>query len=232
MAYIYRHIRLDTNQPFYIGIGADTKSNYTRAYDKCIYRRNKHWLNITNKTNYEVEILMDNISYDFAKEKEKEFIKLYGRTSINTGILCNLTDGGDGSKGYKRTTPITDETKKKQSLAKIGKKRSVESIEKTRQGCIGKKRTPYQIENLKKGQICVIISPEIRDKMNKARWTEEAKEKAKNQKSCKSIYCQTNNKIYKSLAEAERDLNISHVLIYKVCNNKAKHAKNYIFKYV
>ena len=29
MAYLYRHIRLDKNEPFYIGIGSDT--NFKRA---------------------------------------------------------------------------------------------------------------------------------------------------------------------------------------------------------
>lgn len=37
MAYLYRHIRLDKNEPFYIGIG----SNKARCYTK--KTRNKHW---------------------------------------------------------------------------------------------------------------------------------------------------------------------------------------------
>ena len=32
MAYVYRHIRLDKNQPFYIGVG--TCDTYERAYSK------------------------------------------------------------------------------------------------------------------------------------------------------------------------------------------------------
>jgi hypothetical protein len=32
MAYLYRHIRLDKNEPFYIGIGSDKQ--YKRAYNK------------------------------------------------------------------------------------------------------------------------------------------------------------------------------------------------------
>jgi hypothetical protein len=31
MAYVYRHIRLDKNEPFYIGIGSD--SSFARAND-------------------------------------------------------------------------------------------------------------------------------------------------------------------------------------------------------
>jgi hypothetical protein len=93
MAYVYRHIRLDTNLPFYIGIGSDKK--YKRANEKS--RRNKHWNNIVNKTNYEIEILFDNLTWREACNKEIEFIQLYGREDINTGTLVNLTGGGEGA---------------------------------------------------------------------------------------------------------------------------------------
>lgn len=93
MAYVYRHIRLDTNQPFYIGIGTD--GTYKRANEKS--RRSEYWKRIISKTEYDVEILFDNVSPEFAKQKEIEFIKLYGRVDTGTGILCNMTDGGDGT---------------------------------------------------------------------------------------------------------------------------------------
>jgi hypothetical protein len=99
MPYVYRHIRLDKNEPFYIGIGSDTY--YKRANNKT--RRNKIWKDIVSKSNYEVEILFDNLTWEEACEKEKEFILLYGRKDIGTGILSNLTDGGEGILGNKRT---------------------------------------------------------------------------------------------------------------------------------
>jgi len=111
MAYVYRHIRLDKNQPFYIGIGSDDKGKYKRAYVKS--KRNKYWHNIVSNTAYRVEILMDDLTIDEAKKKEIEFIKLYGRINYyengikiinNENLLCNLTDGGDESsfmKGHK-----------------------------------------------------------------------------------------------------------------------------------
>jgi hypothetical protein len=95
MPYLYRHIRLDKNEPFYIGIGSDKL--YKRAYDK--KSRNKHWNFVINKTSYEVDILMDGLTWEQACEKEKEFIKLYGRKDLNEGILVNMTDGGDGVLG-------------------------------------------------------------------------------------------------------------------------------------
>lgn len=98
MAYLYRHIRLDKNEPFYIGIGSDDK--YQRANSKT--HRNNHWLSILDKTDYRVEILIDDISYDYAKEKEIEFIDIYKRKEDN-GTLCNITKGGDGVLGLKHT---------------------------------------------------------------------------------------------------------------------------------
>lgn len=97
MPYVYRHIRLDKNQPFYIGIGSDEK--YSRANDLKPKRRNFIWRNIASKTNIIVEIIFDNLTWNECCEKEKEFIKLYGRIDNSTGILSNLTDGGDGSVG-------------------------------------------------------------------------------------------------------------------------------------
>lgn len=98
MAYVYRHIRLDKNEPFYIGIGSDSNGDYKRANDKNRWH-NPLWKRITEKTGYEVEIMIDNIEWDVACSKEIEFIKLYGRIDRGTGTLANLTDGGDGNLG-------------------------------------------------------------------------------------------------------------------------------------
>lgn len=45
MAYVYRHIRLDKNEPFYIGIGSN--ETYKRA--NTIKDRNKIWYDIAAK---------------------------------------------------------------------------------------------------------------------------------------------------------------------------------------
>jgi hypothetical protein len=110
MACVYRHIRTDLNIPFYIGIGKEV----ARAYSKT--HRNAHWNYIVDKTSYEVHILFDDVSYEFAKEKEKEFIELYKRKE-DGGILCNLTKGGDGVLGIKHT----EESRKKMGEPNKGK---------------------------------------------------------------------------------------------------------------
>ena len=118
MAYLYRHIRLDKNEPFYIGIG-NCKNN-KRAYTNS--NRNKYWHNVVNMTAYEVEILFDEISIQEARKKEIEFISLYGRKDMGTGCLVNMTDGGDGCLNK----IITPETAKKIGDSNRGKKYSAE----------------------------------------------------------------------------------------------------------
>ena len=99
--YVYRHIRLDKNQPFYIGIG--NKTDYARAYEFKADKRNNIWNAIYSKTQIEVDILFYNITKQEAANKEKEFIKLYGRIDNSNGILSNMTDGGDGILNAKRS---------------------------------------------------------------------------------------------------------------------------------
>jgi hypothetical protein len=123
MAVLYRHIRLDKNEPFYIGIGKDKK----RAYIK--NGRNPIWKKIIKKTDYEVEILFDDLTWEEACKKEKEFIKLYGRKDLNTGSLINLTDGGEGGNGYKH---------------------SIEAKEKISEARKTRKKYPYDINKLEK----------------------------------------------------------------------------------
>src|SRR4030066_872170 len=89
---IYRHIRKDDNTVFYIGIGKSIK----RAYKKEKSARNNHWHNIVNKVGYKVERLYTILTKNEAINIEKNLIQYYGRYDLNTGRLCNKTDGGEG----------------------------------------------------------------------------------------------------------------------------------------
>lgn len=124
MFYLYRHIRHDKNEPFYIGIGRTR--NYERAFRKT--SRNKFWKNIVSKTTYSVEILYECETLEEINSKEVEFIKLYGRKDLGTGSLVNLTDGGDGTVGIKKTL----EQRKAISERNTGYKHTAEAIEKIR----------------------------------------------------------------------------------------------------
>lgn len=142
--YVYRHIRLDKNEPFYIGIGSQPK--FARAYNK--HRRNSIWQSIVKKTQYDVEIILDRLSYDAVLEKEKELIKLYGRIDEKTGILANMTAGGDGTYKIMRN----QETRRRMSESRIGKKASQE--------------TKLKMSKSQKGKV---LSQESRRKLSKSR---------------------------------------------------------------
>jgi len=118
---MYRHVRLDKNEVFYIGIGTKDSRDYrmhTSEYNRAFSKKNrsKYWKNIVNKANYKVEILLESNDYGFIKQKEIEFIKLYGRRDLGLGDLVNNTNGGDGTKGHIRTKETTE--KFKLSIAK------------------------------------------------------------------------------------------------------------------
>jgi len=121
--YLYRYIRTDKNLVFYVGIGTKAfrktefrlhKAEYHRAHYN---HHSKILKKVIDKTCFDIEIILESDSYDFIKQKEIEFIKLYGRIDLNTGSLTNLTDGGEGTVGFK----MSEETKKKLSLNNASK---------------------------------------------------------------------------------------------------------------
>jgi hypothetical protein len=138
MAYVYLHTRLDTDDIFYIGIGNSDTDNFRRAYNKT--SRNVFWKNITNKTQYRVDIVYRNISLEESYKIETKLINLYGRRDLKKGNLVNLTDGGECNSN------ISDETRLKMSEAakgnknNLGKKYSLESrlkMSESRKGKVG-----------------------------------------------------------------------------------------------
>jgi hypothetical protein len=197
MAYIYKHTRLDTQEVFYIGIGSDNTGKYKRAHIKS--NRSIYWKKIVNKCGYEIAIILDNLTWEEACEKEKELIKLYGRKDLNEGSLINMTDGGEG-----QFNP-SSETREKLRQSQLGRKQTQEHIDKKIQGQLGKKRSNdtkekmresalklnrklsiEDIERLKKARAEKGLSLESRKKMSDAHTgqshTEESKEKIRQSK--------------------------------------------------
>lgn len=100
MAVVYQHRRKDNNSIFYIGIGKSKNRAYSNK------NRTKHWNSIVLKCGYEVDILIDGLDYESARKVEIGMIKSYGRKDLGLGELVNLTDGGQGSNGYKHTKEV------------------------------------------------------------------------------------------------------------------------------
>jgi len=103
MAYVYLHRKADTMEPFYVGISDKNKFRMN-----AIGKRSKFWKAVYKKHGRVAEKIADNISLEDAKELEVTVIDLLGRVDNGTGILVNLTNGGDGTVGYSHK----EETKK------------------------------------------------------------------------------------------------------------------------
>ena len=162
MSIVYRHRRLDTFKVFYIGIGKTEK----RAYSK--KSRNKWWKNIILKTEYSVEIIIEDISWKEAQEVEVLLISEYGRRDLGLGNLVNLTNGGEGTQGI----IVSDKTKQNMSISATGRKHSEESKEKNRIASAnvseetkfkrylknkGLKRTPEQCKRISESKMNTLL---------------------------------------------------------------------------
>lgn len=164
MACVYKHIRLDSDEVFYIGIGDLIK----RAYSK--KNRTKYWHNIVNGVGYKVEIVFDELSWENAVKWEIYLIDIYGRKDLKKGHLINLTDGGDGVKGLKHSKDSKIKMREKKVGLYKGIPRPPETVEKMKRAAIG--RNPVHLQSTKKFKDC--------------RHTEESKQKIRSYSGEKS----------------------------------------------
>ena len=148
MACVYRHIRLDTNTPFYVGMGESAD----RAYSS--HARNKYWHDVVNSTSYRVDVMFDDLDHNDAIEKEKEFISIYGRADLNNGTLCNLTNGGIGTCG--RIIPEVEKKYRSESA----KNMSEETKRKMSESAKLKKITKSHMDNISDAKSIPVIDLE------------------------------------------------------------------------
>lgn len=88
--YVYEWIRLDTNEPFYVGMG-----HGKRCY-KLTRCKNNHFNNIVKSIPVAVNILHDNLDRQTAFDLEVWYIREY-RDIIGYESICNINDGGEGN---------------------------------------------------------------------------------------------------------------------------------------
>jgi hypothetical protein len=256
MAYVYKHTRLDKNEIFYIGIGSDSDGKYTRSKSKD--SRNNHWHNIVNCTEYRIEILFDELTWEEANEKEVELIALYGRRNLGLGTLVNLTNGGDGMVGYKHSKEskikISENSKGVNTWAK-GSKHSEETIQKRANSNRGQKRSDGTRKKMSESQKGKKLSENHKQKISENHQSKKegyinpskgkkASDGAKKKMSenhaskkegyinpfAKKVINTETNEIYNSVSELCKILGLN----YKTITNKLNgHRKNNTpFKYI
>lgn len=121
--YVYEYIRLDTNEPFYVGKGK-------RGRWKDIKKRNEWFIKIINKCDVAVCILHDNLDEQTSLDLECWYIHEY--KYVIGYDLCNIVDGGEstslkGEDAYWYGKHHTEETKQKISKSRKEKDYSGES---------------------------------------------------------------------------------------------------------
>jgi len=126
--YVYQYLRED-GTPYYIGKGKDNRA-FSNGGRPCT----------TPKDKKRIIIISDNLTENEAFNLERELIAKHGRKDLNTGVLYNKTDGGEGSSGW----VASDETRAKMSAASKGK-----NI-----GKIRSKETRAKISAANKGKPC------------------------------------------------------------------------------
>lgn len=252
--YIYYDPRKTPAEPIYVGKGHGDRMTIhinRQCYNPILRRK----VNKIRSLGLEpvLEKFAENMSNEDACKLEMELIAKYGRLHLKTGTLCNLTEGGEGTVGYKhrpetlelysqqrkgkKQTPaqyaancnrvISDETRQKQSIASKGHSRHTnEQLDKIRTIRLGSKH-----------------SDETRELMSEQRKGKK-QTPAQYAANCnrdmswkmKKIKCLNNGKIYDNCRSIMIDLNLTNKAaqggISSTARGEKKHYKGYQFIYV
>ena len=146
--YVYMYLRED-GTPYYVGKGKGKRAYAKRKGVKPPSSEDRIVFPYTNMTEED------------AFQKEIELISQYGRKDIGTGILRNLTNGGEGATGL----IFTQEMRGKISRARKGKKHTAEAKE--------------IISRTSRERMTVEKRQEISNRFRGSKLTEEHKQKIK-----------------------------------------------------
>jgi hypothetical protein len=127
--YTYAYLRED-GTPYYIGKGKKGRA-YSRHHRSCP----------TPKDKSRIIFLKKNLTEPDALKHEVYLINVLGRKDLGTGILRNLTDGGEGITNTSRT--LSEEHKLKIAKAMTGKRHSKETLAKMSQAQLGNQNNRY-----------------------------------------------------------------------------------------
>jgi hypothetical protein len=121
--YVYAYVR-SNGTPYYIGKGKGGRAWSPHRHRKLPVPKDKS----------KIVIMESGLTEIGAFALERRYIKWYGRKDIKTGILRNMTDGGEGMSGLH----FSDNYRKKLSECKVGNKNNF----------FGKQHTPETLEKI------------------------------------------------------------------------------------
>lgn len=204
---VYKH-KNKINNKVYIGITIQ-KPQHRWGKDGNGYKQNKYFYSAIQKygwDNFEHIILFENLEPDVAYKKEQELIALYKSNSKEYGY--NQSVGGEfGSLGCS----MSEDARKKISLANKGKTLSDEAKEKDRLAHLGCKNAMWGKPSPRKGKKFGAMS-------------EPHKAKLREKSNPKKVMCIELNIVYESISQAEKETGINKGSIANACIGRTQSA--------
>lgn len=186
--YVYAWLR-PCGTPFYVGKGNGTRDIATKKHNTIFMRI----LDKIERSGASARVVRwhDGIAEDAAFYLERSYIRLFGRIDLQSGVLANLTDGGEGASGrvinvetlqklsrntsfrrdevkakisaFAKIRTYSTATRLKMSVAKLGKPQPDEVVRKRTEKLVGRVMTQSHLENLKASNRS--WDPDVREKI-------------------------------------------------------------------
>jgi hypothetical protein len=218
--YVYAYLRNKDSangpkySPYYIGKGKNNRA----------YSSSRRGAPVAKDKNF-VVFIQEGLTEEEAFALERYCIKLYGRIDTGTGILRNLTDGGEGASG----SVVKENTRRKLSQALLGNRRrfgkphTQEAKEKVSKSLLGNKRSVGRVH-----------SEETRKKMSQAhtgKYHTQASRRKMSQFSLKYLYelIDPDGEVYvtDNLTDFAEQYELHQSALQQLVNGKRNHHKGW-----